>query len=108
MQMPPTVDPKDWTTLWQSELAALAVDRECHEGLAAFSTAWSQLAIARHDASTAPATASGPSSGHDGPARRPGPDAPPGAAPLDAAPDARDDEITRLRARIAELERSRG
>ena len=48
---------QDWATIWQSELAALAVDRECNEGFLAWGQAW--------------VTA------FDAPAGRTGPDAPP-------------------------------
>ena len=83
------VDPQDWITIWQSELSALAVDREAHEGLVALSQAWASLA---HDRD-------------DGPAGRAGADAPPGTAAPGAA-SGPGDEIDRLRRRIAELERA--
>jgi hypothetical protein len=89
------VDPHDWVTLWQSELSALAVDRECHEAVAAFATAWA-AAVARHD---------GAATGHDRPAGRAGPDAAAWPAPPVAPLDARDGELASLRHRVAELER---
>ncbi len=69
-QLPDGIDPNDWVTIWQSELAAMAVDREIHEGLTATTQAWNAaLAL-----------------GIDGPAGFPRPDAPPGtAAPGDAS-----------------------
>ena len=92
------IDPQDWATLWQSELSALAVDRECHEAIAAFATTWA-AAVARHD---------GASAGDDRQAGRAGPDATARATPPAAAPDARDDELASLRRRVAELERRNG
>ena len=59
------VDPADWVTIWQSEWAAIAVDREVLEGLTASAVAWNVALAARLD----------------GPAGRPGADAPAGAAP---------------------------
>jgi len=66
---------QDWATILQSEWAALAVDREVQEGLQRAATL-----LARHAATLAP--------GADDPPRPARPDAPPGAAALDAAPDA--------------------
>ncbi len=69
-QPPDGVDPNDWITIWQSELAGMAVDREIHEGLAATTQAWNAaLAL-----------------GIDGPAGLPRPDAAPGAASPGHAP----------------------
>jgi hypothetical protein len=61
-----SVDPADWATLWQSEMAAIATDPECLEQAAVLGQAWMALADA---------------------AGRAGTDAPAGAAPLDAAPE---------------------
>ncbi len=69
-QGPDGIDPNDWITIWQSEMAALAVDREIHEGLAAATHAWNAAFAARID----------------GPAGLPGPDAAPGTAPAGHAP----------------------
>lgn len=63
------IDPADWVTIWQSEWAAMAVDREVQEGLTATTQAWN-AALA----------------GVDGPAGRAGPDAAPGAASAGNAP----------------------
>ena len=44
-------DPQDWVTIWQSEWAALAVDREVQEGLIAMTDAWNTALAARADGS---------------------------------------------------------
>jgi hypothetical protein len=59
------VDPLDWVTIWQSEWAAIAVDREVQEGLIAVTGLWNAALAA----------------GADGPPGRAGADAAPGAAP---------------------------
>ena len=87
----------DWLTLWQSELAALAVDREAREQALAALRAWA----APHD---------GAPGQHELPPGRPGADAPPRPAPPGAAPEPRASaaarrELDRLRRRIAELGR---
>jgi hypothetical protein len=90
---------RDWITLWQSELAALAVDREAQETWHVLLSLW---------AGAAGALISGlPRGLPDEPAgrRAAGPAAAPGAASVVAAPDARDAEVERLRGRVAELER---
>src|SRR6185312_8865732 len=81
---------QDWLTLWQSELAALAVDREAQETWHAVLSLWA--------AATAQAT------GVEHPDRRAGAAAAPGAAPAAAAPDARDAALDRLSRRVADLE----
>jgi hypothetical protein len=78
------VDPADWVTIWQSELAALAVDRESHEIVAALSGAWAA---------------------YDLTGGRPGSDAPPGAPAAGIAPGV-GGELDELRRRVAELERA--
>ena len=92
---------RDWITLWQSELSALAVDREAQEAWQMLLSVWAGAAgavmsglprgmaddPARHGARAAGAAA----------ASRP--------APAAAAPDPRDAEVDRLRERVAELER---
>jgi hypothetical protein len=96
---PPAADlhelARDWITLWQSELAALAVDREAQESWQALLGLWAGAAAAMLQAL--------PRAGHD--ASRPGAAVAPRPAPAAAAPDARDAEIERLARRIAELER---
>lgn len=100
--MQPVDAADDWATLWQSELAALAVDPEWRERLGAWAAFVATLpgaalpAVTSHDR-------------HDGgPGGRAGADAPPGTAPaVDASGAALDHaaELDRLRNRIAELER---
>src|ERR1700722_2525245 len=83
---------RDWITLWQSELAALATDREAQETFQALLALWAGAAAAMLRGL--------PRDGFGaGPAR------PPRPAPAAAAPDARDAEIQRLARHIAELER---
>jgi hypothetical protein len=60
------VSAQDWVTIWQSEWAAMAVDREVQEGLAAVTGAWNAALAA----------------GADGSPGRAGTDAAAGAAPL--------------------------
>src|SRR5665213_514063 len=99
---------RDWITLWQSELAALAADREAQESWQAILALWAGAANAmlaaapRTWASPGPRSPAGPRS-HAGPASAPPAHdpadgrartaVPPGAAPAAAAPDARDAEI---------------
>ena len=83
----------DWQTIWQSELQALAVDREIEDALEAavrLSAALAAGGRAAFDRGAAIPTA--------------GADAPPRAAAAVAAPDAHD-AIRRLERRVAELER---
>jgi hypothetical protein len=83
---------EDWVALWQSELTAMAADRELRESWAAMVALWGStthaaLAQFRDAAHRSPAAAQPP---------RP---APPPAAPIPGL-----DEIERLNRRIAELE----
>jgi hypothetical protein len=96
---PPPPDPaapdlsawaEDWITIVQSELASLAVDRELQEAMQRLVAGWATAARALIP--------------HDGPARPARAAAAARPAPAAAAPDARDAEIERLGARIAELE----
>ena len=98
----PPVDPplvelhelaRDWITLWQSELAALAADREAQETWQTLMALWAGAAGAMLQAL--------PRAGHDGSAR---PAHAPRSPTTAAAPDPRDAEIERLARRIAELE----
>jgi uncharacterized protein YceH (UPF0502 family) len=91
----PQAEARDWITIWQSELAALATDRELAEGWVRLVTLWAEAAER--------ATRLLPGA-HDphGPA---GPAAPPRPAAAVAALDARDATIERLAERVAELER---
>jgi hypothetical protein len=110
---------EDWITLWQSEIAGLAADREAAEGWAAMSAAWAGLGAAWLRAATAPPFgrgapnpyaanpfATGPA--HDGPAApsRPAPAAAspdPGGEPGDGGAGGHGDAA--LRRRVDELER---
>ncbi len=85
---------RDWITLWQSELTAAAADREAQETWQALAALWAGAAGAM-----VPML---PGGWPHEPARAA---APPRAAPVAAAPDARDAEIRRLAERVAELER---
>jgi hypothetical protein len=84
---------EDWITLWQSELGALAADREVQETWQAMLALWvgAVSAMLRTLA-------------HEHPDRRAGAAAAAGAAPAAAAPDPRDAAIERLTRRIGELE----
>jgi hypothetical protein len=88
---------EEWLTLWRSELAAMAVDRELAESWAAMTGLGAQTMQEAAAAARAAAAA------HE-PAGRAGADAPAGPAPAAAAPDPRLDEIEQLNRRVAELE----
>lgn len=85
---------RDWMTIWQSEIAALGVDREVQEGWARLAGDWARAAVQM--------------SGGLDPAGRAGTDAAPGAA---AAADASGagtgiaDELAFLRGEVAGLRR---
>jgi hypothetical protein len=125
---PPDLDAlaRDWATLWQSELAALATDREARESWQAGLRLWAGAVSAMLAAVPQSAPVPGQPS-HDQPAgARPSNEqpsneqpplvpreqpsgraratAPPGAASVAAAPDPRDAEIERLGRRVLELE----
>jgi hypothetical protein len=99
---------RDWITLWQSELAAIATDREAQESWQAILALWAGAAGALLTA--VPRARAAASRGqeherdHEPSGGRAGAAAPPGAAPAAAAPDPRDAEIDRLARHIAELE----
>jgi hypothetical protein len=62
------VDPQDWVTIWQSEWAAIAVDREVQEGLVALTGAWNTALAPRADGPpgfTRPDAAAGAASAGD-------------------------------------------
>lgn len=84
---------QDWITLWQSELAALAVDREAQETWQAMLALWAGAASAMLQAAP-----------REHPERRAGAAAAAGTAPAATAPDPRDAAIERLTRRIGELE----
>src|SRR5580658_11048608 len=114
---------RDWVTLWQSELAAIAADREAQESWQAIVALWAGAAGAMltaaprswpshagpshagpghaAPATVQPATQAAPHEPADG---RAGAAAPSGAAAAAAAPDPRDAEIDRLARHVAELE----
>jgi hypothetical protein len=85
---------RDWITLWQSELAAAAADREVQESWQRMAGLWAGAAAALVQAL--------PRGAADGWSRAA---APPRPAPAAAAPDPRDAEIERLVRRIDALER---
>jgi hypothetical protein len=87
---------RDWITLWQSELAALAVDREAQEAWCVLLSLWAGAAGA--------VLAGLPRRLADDPRERPAATAS-RPAPAAAAPDTGDAEVERLRERVAELER---
>ena len=84
---------KDLVAMWQSELTAMAADRELRETWAATLSLWAQAASA--------AAAYLP---HDRTSRGPGPAQPPGAASAAAASQPGLDEIEQLNRRVADLE----
>ena len=90
---------RDWITLWQSELSALATDREWQEAQERLIALWAALG---RMAATGAVPGGAPA---DGSAGRAGTAAPPRPATAAAAPDAGDGELDRLRRRVAELER---
>ena len=92
---------RDWITLWQSELAALAVDREAQETWHVLLSLWAGAAGAVIE--SWPRGAADDPAGHRRGAA--GAAAAAGAAPAAAAPDPRDVEVEQLRDRVAELER---
>lgn len=87
---------RDWITLWQSELAALAMDREAQEAWFVSLSLW---------VTAAGAVLGGLPRGLAGDSRRDPPATAPRPAPAAAAPDVGDAEVERLRERIARLER---
>ena len=98
---PPSPDPqaqaRDWITIWQSELTALATDREAVDAWTRLVTLWAETA--ERAARLLPGGAPDGSAGRAGPAAPAGPTAPV------AAFDARDATIQHLANRVAELER---
>lgn len=100
---------RDWVTLWQSELAAMARDRELQEGWQTLLALWAGVigstiqAMPRQWPSPPVAPAAGQAGRHEPPGGA-SPAVPPGAAAAAAASAARDAEIERLHHRITELE----
>jgi len=85
---------EDWVALWQSELTAMAADRELRESWAALVALWAGTATSALGALRA---------AHDT-ARTPIPLQPARPAPAAAASQPGLDEIERLNRRVAELE----
>src|SRR5271157_1743416 len=96
---------RDWVTLWQSELAAIAADREAQENWQAIVALWAGAAGAMLSAAPRSWASAGPSrpqsaavppaaqaAPHEPAAGRAGAAAPSGAAAAAAAPDPRDAE----------------
>jgi hypothetical protein len=98
---------QDWITLWQSELTAMAADREMQETWQATMGLWAGVATAMLNA-TIGTVRHGSSDRHDRSRQRAGPQPAAGAAPAAAAPDPRDAEIERLARHIAALEERLG
>ena len=89
---------RDWMTLWHSELAALAADRETQEAWRNLISLWTGAAAAF---AAAAQDGAGPRDAGHGAIAAAAPRSPPAAA----APDPRDAEIERLRGRVDALER---
>jgi hypothetical protein len=86
---------EDWVALWQSELTAMAADRELRESYAAMVSLWGATATAALGTLRA---------AHESPHRNTGAPQPPGTTAAPAALVPRLDEIEQLNRRIAELE----
>lgn len=84
---------RDWITIWHSELAALALDRDMREGWLRLLDLWARTAEL-----TLRALPGLDAAGSAGAV------APPGAAPAMAASDPRDAAIRELEQRLAALE----
>ncbi|WP_245761892.1 hypothetical protein [Falsiroseomonas stagni] len=77
---------EDWITLWQTEIAGLAADREVAEGMAGMAAAWAALGAAWLRAATAPPFARTPPGGPDPFGAFRSPFGPSGFAPPNFAP----------------------
>jgi hypothetical protein len=106
---------QDWMTVWQSELSALAVDREIREAWHLMSARWTEAATALFGGMGVGAMGvggMGPGGLGQGAPYDPAgtgfaaaaADAAPRAPPAAAAPDPRDAEVGQLRERVLELE----
>ncbi len=84
---------KDLVAMWQSEITAMAADRELRESWAVFAALWAQYANTA--ANFLP---------HDPASRSSGPAQQAGATPLAVAPQPGLGEVERLNLRVAELE----
>lgn len=89
---------EDFVAVWQSELAAMAADRELREDFTAMLNLWAQAA--RAAAALLPPIRPI----HDASPRGAGTVEPPGAAPAAVASGPSLDEVERLNRRVAELE----
>jgi hypothetical protein len=93
---------QDWQTIWQSELAAMAVDREAASLVASMAKSWADMATVMQAA--AKGMADGGKSTDDAAPVAPQRPAPRAAAAADAS-GAGSAEIAKLHRRVAELER---
>jgi hypothetical protein len=91
---------RDWITLWQSELAAAAADRELQEAWQALAALWAGAAVTLLQAL--------PRGAGDGAGGGAGAAGPAWAAPAAVPPDPRDAEIEQLRRRVDALEHRLG
>jgi hypothetical protein len=94
---------QDWITLWQSELSAMAADREIQETWQATLALWAGIASAMMT-TVAGTVRTATSQRDERRTRRARTEYAAGAPPPAAAPDARDAEIERLARHIATLE----
>jgi hypothetical protein len=92
---------RDWITLWQSEVTALASDPEAAESVARLAALWAGVAGAMLRAAPAPAAAPHEQAPLEhAPPVSAGPAQPPGTAPAAAAPDAGLDALVRVLGRL--------
>jgi len=89
---------QDWIGLWQSELSAIAVDREAQETWQAMMALWAGAAAAMLTVLPRERPA------RERPSRRAGAESATRSPASAAAPDPRDAEIDRLARHVAELE----
>jgi ubiquinone biosynthesis protein UbiJ len=95
---------KDWIALWQSELTAMAADRELREGWTQLMALWAGAASQAAEAAMRLAPSAVHDGQHDGTSRFSAGHEPPRTAPGAAASDAGGNEVERLHQRIAALE----
>ena len=110
-EMPPWQDTagleswaRDWITLWQSELTAMAADRELREGWGTLMALWAKAATSAASQMAGAAALNRPPVPHERSSRSAPADDAARPAPGAAAPDAGGDEVERLHRRIAALE----
>jgi hypothetical protein len=100
---------QDWVTLWQSELSAMAADREMREAWQTILAVWAgtmSTMLRGLPRAPAPQWHSNPAADrHDRTDGQPRTNEAPRAAPAHAPSDARDAEIERLARHVATLER---